>query len=177
MTTFAHKGPAKIRGVLPLALTLIMLAPACGSGEKPAPKRSATPAAGGLSPSPAGQSPGAQTNLPENQTGQRRSIGGVETVIRGQASTLPGSVNIGAYDKYFKPNILTGLADTVIVATVKNEGKILHNFSVMGQEANQQDIKPGESPSVVISFPASGRVVFFCKYHRDDGMVGELQVT
>lgn len=167
---------------LKLLLPILLLAlstQACGSEENGDRRRStASPKAAGRtrSPSPAGQSPGAQTNVPENETGQRRTIGGVETVVRGQASTLPGSVNVEANDNYFKPNILTGLPGTAIVASVKNQGKELHNFSVTGQEVNQ-DVKPGEAPSVVFTFPDSGRVVFFCKYHRDDGMVGELQAT
>jgi plastocyanin len=158
-------------------LILLLLAPACGRDEnRPRRRSTPTPTAEARSPSPAGQSPGAPANVPENEAGQRRRIGGVETVIRGQASTLPGSVEIEVNDNFFKPNILTGIPDTAIVATVSNKGSRQHNFSVTGQQVDQ-DLKAGEAPSVVFNMPASGRVVFFCKFHREDGMVGELQVT
>lgn len=179
MNGFAQRRSAKVSKLICLTIALAVLGQACGPGEDAAPRRSGgSPKAAGRSPGkpPAEASPGAEKDAPENETGQRRTIGGVETVVRGQASTLSGSVQIEADDNYFKPNILTGVAGTAIVATVKNEGKALHNFSVTGQDVNQ-DIKAGESPSVVFSFPDSGKVVFFCKYHREDGMVGELQVT
>lgn len=178
MKTFAQKSPAKKLQLFSLMMILALSVQACGGQEDRRSNRPASPKATGdtRSPSPAGQSPGADRPIPENEAGTRRAIGGVETVVRGQASTLPGSIDIEANDNYFKPNILTGVPDTAIVAAVKNQGKAVHNFSVTGQEVNQ-DIQPGESPSVVFTFPASGRVVFFCKFHRDDGMVGELQAS
>lgn len=160
-------------------LVILVLVSACGRDENRPRKRSAaTPTATVGTPpqSSPGHTPGAESDIPENRTGEKRRIGGVETVVRGQASTLPGSVDIEAGDNFYKPNILTGVAGSAIVATVKNSGQRLHNFSVTGQDTDQ-DIKVGEAPSVVFTFPDSGKIVFFCKFHREDGMVGELQVT
>lgn len=178
MNIFARGHLAKGSRVIPLIFVIAFVAPACEGDQdqarRPRPAAKATSTAP-PTPSP-GQTPGAARDTAENRTGEEREIGGVKTVVRGQASTLPGFVNIEARDNFFKPNILTGVSGTAIVATIKNDGKELHNFSVTGQDVSQ-DMKAGEAPSVAFTFPGSGKVVFFCKYHRDDGMVGELQVT
>ena len=37
-----------------------------------------------------------------------------------------------------------------------------------------QDINPNGKVSVTVTFPKSGFVEFYCRFHRASGMVGEL---
>jgi len=77
---------------------------------------------------------------------------------------------------YFKPTVLKGTAGQQLTLTLKNEGDTLHNFSLVGSEANGVDVQAGQEGSIQVTFPQSGVVEFFCKYHRSLGMVGELSV-
>jgi plastocyanin len=77
---------------------------------------------------------------------------------------------------YFKPTVLKGTPGEQLTLTLKNEGGTLHNFSLVGSEANGVDVQAGQEGSAQVTFPQSGFVEFFCKYHRSLGMVGELSV-
>ena len=75
-----------------------------------------------------------------------------------------GTVILG--DEFFSPTCLTGAGGTVTL-TLHNQGRLLHNFSVPGQNIDV-DIPPGET--VVVKVTVAGRPVgCFCKYHRDAG--------
>ncbi len=77
---------------------------------------------------------------------------------------------------YFKPTVLKGTPGQQLTLTLKNEGDTLHNFSLVGSEASGVDVQAGQEGSIQVTFPQSGFVEFFCKYHRSLGMVGELTV-
>jgi plastocyanin len=77
---------------------------------------------------------------------------------------------------YFKPTVLKGTAGQQLTLTLKNEGNTVHNFSLVGSEANGVDVQAGQEGSMQVTLPQSGFVEFFCKYHRSLGMVGELTV-
>ena len=77
---------------------------------------------------------------------------------------------------YFKPTVLKGTAGQQLTLTLKNEGNTVHNFSLVGSEASGVDVQAGQEGSMQVTFPQSGFVEFFCKYHRSLGMVGELTV-
>jgi plastocyanin len=75
---------------------------------------------------------------------------------------------------YFEPTVLSGSGGQTIALTIQNDTDTLHNFSVAEQQVSQ-DVPQGQSVKVTVSLPASGVLVFFCKYHRASGMVGELK--
>ena len=77
---------------------------------------------------------------------------------------------------YFEPTVLKGTPGQQLTLTLKNVGNTLHNFSVVGSEANGVDVQAGQQGSTQVTFPQSGFVEFFCKYHRALGMAGELLV-
>lgn len=76
-------------------------------------------------------------------------------------------------DFYFGPTFLKGTPGQKLTLKVENEGKSVHNFSLSDQNVDT-DIKAGGDATVEITFPESGVALFFCKYHRGQGMVGEL---
>jgi plastocyanin len=76
---------------------------------------------------------------------------------------------------YFGPTFLRGAAGQTLKLEIENEGDAKHNFTLMGS-AIDTDIEPGAKAEIQVTFPASGVALFFCKYHRAQGMVGELLV-
>jgi plastocyanin len=76
---------------------------------------------------------------------------------------------------YFEPTVLKGTAGQQVTLSLTNAGDTLHNFSLPDQSVDQ-DVEKGKSGSVQVTFPQSGFVEFFCKYHRSQGMAGELTV-
>jgi plastocyanin len=76
---------------------------------------------------------------------------------------------------YFSPTVLTGAAGTKVTLKLENESTTLHNFSLTEQDIDT-DVPASGDATVSVTLPASGTVVFFCKYHQGNGMVGALQV-
>lgn len=115
---------------------------------------------------------------PTNPTGGASTVptivaAGVNAVIRGEHVTT--SVDIR--DNYFEPNILDGSAGQVVTLTLANKGSALHNFSLT-QQSVDTDVAAGKTVTVKVTFPASGTLDFFCKYHKDEaGMAGTLKVS
>jgi plastocyanin len=85
-------------------------------------------------------------------------------------------VTITANSFFFNPTVLKGSAGQKIKIEIDNATKdTLHNFSLPEQSVDQ-DIQAGKNATVTVTFPQSGVLEFFCKYHRSSGMAGELSV-
>jgi plastocyanin len=82
-------------------------------------------------------------------------------------------LDLEADDFYFSPTFLQGAPGQKLKLTVENEGEAQHNLSLGGQGVDT-DIPPDGKAEVEVTFPASGALRFFCKYHADEGMNGEL---
>jgi plastocyanin len=61
---------------------------------------------------------------------------------------------------------------------VKNEGRNLHNFTVVGTGISV-DLRPGQSFrwDPIGKYLSPGRYFVICKYHVAEGMVGAFRVT
>ncbi|HEX2052241.1 MAG TPA: cupredoxin domain-containing protein [Actinomycetota bacterium] len=86
------------------------------------------------------------------------------------------SIELELDDNYFEPTVLTGTANQEITLELFNEGGNIHNFSLSAQNVDQ-DLQEGGTEEVSVRFPESGAVTFFCKYHSELGMRGELRVA
>jgi plastocyanin len=122
---------------------------------------------------------------PETETpGASGSEGGTQTTIGSDAANDHGSQDVSGMDEvalelddfYFEPTLLTGSAGQQLTIELGNEGTVEHNFS-LDEQSISQDIEPGEDASVSVTFPDSGVLVFYCEYHRDQGMVGGVEVA
>jgi plastocyanin len=110
--------------------------------------------------------------------------GGGTTTIAGQKANDHGtkdvsgesSVELEQDNFYFEPTILKGSAGQKLTIELSNEGSALHNFSIPDQSIDQ-DVQPDTKGEVTVTFPDSGTLVFFCKYHQSQGMVGALEVS
>jgi len=88
------------------------------------------------------------------------------------------SVEVEMDDFYFGPTVLTGTPGQKLTIELKNESKAgtLHNFTLSDQNIDQ-DVQADQSTEVTVTFPQSGFLEFFCKYHKSSGMVGELTTS
>jgi plastocyanin len=77
---------------------------------------------------------------------------------------------------YFNPTIITGTPGQKLTIKLENEGSATHNFTLEDQNIDQ-DVASGQDATVTVTFPQSGTLEFFCKFHRSRGMVGELSVS
>ncbi len=124
-------------------------------------------------------------NSPETETpGASGSEGATQTTIGSEAANDHGSQDVSGMDEvslevddfYFEPTLLTGTAGQQLTIELDNEGTVEHNFS-LDEQSISQDIEAGEDASVSVTLPDSGQLVFYCKYHRGQGMVGALVVS
>ena len=112
--------------------------------------------------------------------GKTITIGGDSANDHGTKAVSGNSFELEAdnegSDFYFDPTILTGSPGQKVTLEVKNEGDTEHNFTLEDQNIDQ-DIDTGKSVKVTVTFPQSGVLEFYCKYHRGSGMVGELKAS
>ena len=85
------------------------------------------------------------------------------------------TATIGANNFFFSPSTLVGTAGQTLTITVKNEGAAPHSFTIDGQSVDVT-VQPGTQQDVTVTFPTSGSVEFYCRFHVATGMKGELTV-
>jgi len=79
-------------------------------------------------------------------------------------------------DDYFEPTVITGTPGQKLRLELENEGSNEHNFTLESQSLDQ-DVDAGEKADVTVTIPQSGQVSFYCKYHKQLGMVGALAAS
>jgi uncharacterized cupredoxin-like copper-binding protein len=93
-------------------------------------------------------------------------------------------VEIGEYDIYFKPNLVTIPADTSVRVVLVNHGAATHNFSITDHKNPgiknlniSVTTEPGKTSETTINAP-EGTYYFFCNQpgHEQAGMIGYLTV-
>ncbi|MGH2759206.1 MAG: cupredoxin domain-containing protein [Actinomycetota bacterium] len=60
---------------------------------------------------------------------------------------------------------------------LKNNGEALHNFSIEGVSGIDVDVAAGQENNTESPGLDADTYTFFCKYHRGQGMEGELRVS
>ena len=83
---------------------------------------------------------------------------------------------IKAGDDYFEPTVLAGVPGRRVTFFVKNIGDSLHSFT-SEQVGIDKDVDVGEKINVTVTLSRKGRIVFICRYHEFNGMVGALEVS
>ena len=84
-----------------------------------------------------------------------------------------GELDLEADNYYFEPTFLRGTPGQKIKLEIKNDSATLHNFSIPKQYVDVNIPRKGKVV-VEITFPSSGVVAYFCKFHVSRGMNGEL---
>jgi plastocyanin len=154
----------KARGALApviVTLSLILLASACAE-ERPA----AT--AGAEDPGSAGQDQGEEEGTV--------TIAGQEATNRGSQDVAGASeLELEVGDFYFAPTVLEGEDGQTLSVSLSNDGAAPHTFTIDDQDVDVQ-LGAGESGRAEVTFPDSGALVFYCRFHISGGMLGGLSV-
>ncbi len=110
----------------------------------------------------------------EGEKGKEVKLGNVTFADHGTKDVKGKSaVELEADSFYFSPTFLRGTPGQKLKLEVENESSVLHNVSLPAQGVDQ-DIPAKGKMTVAVTFPQSGPVWFFCKYHTSQGMNGEL---
>jgi plastocyanin len=103
------------------------------------------------------------------------TIGGEEATNHGRTDVAGMSeFELELDDFYFGPTVIEGEAGQALTLSLHNEGEAPHTFTVDG--GVDQEVQPGDESSAEVTFPDSGAVVFYCRFHRGGGMLGALSV-
>src|SRR5918996_479052 len=134
-----------------------------------------TACAEGTTPSPQAESPTPEATVAPTEGSPSPTPPEDVECVDATATGRP-EVAIRLHDDEFVPSCLTVLGGQGLKLT--NHGSALHNFSVEGSDVSI-DIPPGETvrtEAIGGAVPAGGHV-FFCEYHRAQGMEGQITVT
>jgi plastocyanin len=144
---------------LMFATALLLTASACSKSN---------PSTGG-SPSTSGGGSGDKITIGSDSANNK----GSKDVTGATSTELELNDEDGVF--YMEPTVLMGSPGQGLTIELKNESKngTLHNFSLTEQSIDM-DVQAGQAGSVTVTFPQSGFLEFFCKYHRPMGMAGEL---
>ena len=104
--------------------------------------------------------------------GGKKTIAGVQANDHG-SKNVSSEAEVELDDFYFEPTVLRGKPGSQITLELKNEGSTEHNFSIDSQSIDK-DVEAGEDAKVTVTFPKSGELSFYCKYHKGKGMAGAL---
>ena len=119
---------------------------------------------------------------PEAGNGAERTIT-IEGVPVNDHGTkeVSGTAELELGDNYFAPTILVGAPGATVKLNLVNNGALEHNITADIPQVEavvplDQDVRSdGGTASVEVTFPESGDLMFICKYHEGDGMVGVLR--
>lgn len=137
--------------MLPLVVALVLVAAACGGyggGNKSSESEGGTTTIAGRSASDHGT----------------KDVSGMS------------SADLELYDFYFEPTVLKGKPGQTIKLELDNKGKVEHNLTIASQQVDQ-NVAAGEKTEVEVTFPKSGTLSFYCKFHQSQGMAGGLTVS
>jgi len=84
-----------------------------------------------------------------------------------------GELDLEADNYYFEPTFLRGTPGQKLKLEIENDSGTLHNFTIPEQHIDV-DIPRKGKVVVEVTFLSSGMVRFFCKFHSELGMNGEL---
>jgi YVTN family beta-propeller protein len=102
------------------------------------------------------------------------TLGGVTYADHGTKDVRNVSkLELEADDYYFSPTFLRGKPGQKLTLVVESEAGTLHNISIPTLGIDK-DIPPKGKVQVTVTFPASGVLAFFCKFHGSVGMNGQL---
>ena len=144
--------------------TLAVLISACGGGEGDTEGTDTNTKAGQESPTQVGEETRNLTSGEPANYHDERNVAGED------------SLELELDDNYFEPTVIIGRAGQDLTLELFNEGGNIHNFSLPGQNVSQ-DLQQDERKEVEVRIPDSGAVTFFCSYHAEFGMRGELRVS
>jgi plastocyanin len=149
-------------GPLPPVLALVVLLAACSAQPPPPPDRTGRSRDG--------------TASPIETASLKPSLPFVPAADCEDATVGEAEVTIRQDDDVFLPDCLVVLGGQSF--RLRNIGTRPHNFSIEGAPVNI-DVQPGSQATTdpVAAIAEPGTYTYYCRYHRDRGMEGDLTVT
>src|SRR5215470_3526544 len=139
--------------------------PVGNAPRKIAVQPGATAAAG--SPATAGPAPGKKSKTV--------TLNGVTYADHGTKDVRKLSkLELEADDYYFAPTFLRGIPGQKLTLMMESEASTLHNITIPALGIDK-DIPPKGKVQLDVTFPASGVLTFYCKFHGPLGMRGMLK--
>jgi uncharacterized cupredoxin-like copper-binding protein len=98
-----------------------------------------------------------------------------EPVVLTQPVETVNSIEIELNDDYFNPKVISIPNGTTTTLILKNKGKKEHTFTVekLGIDA---EVQPGKEKNITVKPQKPGTYELICRYHFQQGMVGEVIV-
>lgn len=90
---------------------------------------------------------------------------------RGTTTLSGDALELAAGNYYFEPTFVQAEPGTTVTVEVVNEGSLPHTFTV-DAESVDVELDPDQRESVEVTVPDSGQLVFYCRFHRRQGMQG-----
>lgn len=104
------------------------------------------------------------------------TIAGQEATNRGSEDVTGDSeITVELSDFAFAPTVLEGEAGQSLSVALSNVGMAPHTFTIDDQDVDVE-LAAGESGDADVTFPESGALVFYCRFHIGGGMLGALSV-
>jgi plastocyanin len=94
----------------------------------------------------------------------------------GRRASGMATFDLDAGDFYFKGTFIQGEPGQTLTLQIRNVAGQVHNFSLPAQGLDRDIPLLGARINVDVTYPESGTVQFFCKYHTARGMNGQLLV-
>ena len=91
-------------------------------------------------------------------------------------ATSAKEVEVELDDFYFGPTFVRGAATTTYTLKLKNEGDVVHTFTVDGFPVDVT-VQAGATGDATIALPGSGAVRFYCRFHAGQGMQGAFYLN
>lgn len=152
-----------------LLMVVPIFAAACSSsnnGTSTAANQGTTPTSEAASPSSSASS-GGQSSTGASLPGKVNDHG---------TKTLSGNtIKMEQDDFYFGPTFVKAPGGQTVEVQLENEGTTAHTFTIDSQNIDVT-LQPGDEQTVEVKLPTSGQVVFYCKFHRGQGMQGAFLV-
>ncbi len=100
-------------------------------------------------------------------------VDGTEANFHG-AQQVSGEIEFELDTNYFEPTVLVGEPGATVTLTASNHADIAHTFTVREQDIDVR-FDPGQEETIEVTMPDSGSVGFICRFHEEQGMVGQLR--
>lgn len=104
----------------------------------------------------------------------------IEGAVNNHGSeTLSGAsaeLEVEADDNYFAPTFVQAEPGATITLTLHNEGQAAHTFTIDELDIDEQ-LDVGATAEVDVELAEDGPVVFYCRFHRADGMQGAFDLA
>ncbi|WP_156857160.1 cupredoxin domain-containing protein [Oceanobacillus sp. AG] len=103
------------------------------------------------------------------------SFGSLHGIAETEARNANNEVVVELNDDFFNPDVITLPNEETTILLLQNKGMKEHTFTVKGL-AIDVELQPGEEKKISIKPGKTGTYELICRYHEQEGMVGEVVV-